>query len=61
MTTPVQECEPAAPDYNVDNSESYTYGTTLSLSHGVSSKGTLTGTAGFQYTNFTQDTALREI
>ncbi len=60
VTTPVPgSAQPAAPDYNVDDSESYAYGTTLSLSHGVSSKGTLTGTAGFQYTNFTQDTALR--
>lgn len=60
VTTPVPgSSQPAAPDYNVDDSESYSYGTSLSLSHGVTTKGTLTGTAGFQYTDFVQDTLLR--
>jgi hypothetical protein len=50
---------PAAPDYDVDNSESYIYGTTMTLAHG-SNRGSRISAAGeFQRTNFVHQSEAR--
>jgi hypothetical protein len=45
----------AAPDYRVGEAPSYTYGTVATLSHRLSRRSTLSGTADYAYTDFVQE------
>jgi hypothetical protein len=47
---------PVAPDYAVNNSASYHYGTAVSLSQGLTRRGTLTTSADYQYTDYVKET-----
>ncbi len=51
------ETVPVAPDYSVNNSASYHYGTTVSLTQGVSRRGSLTGSMDYQYSDFIEEIA----
>lgn len=46
---------PVAPDYAVNNSSSYAYGTSVSLSHGLTRRGTLSGSLEYQRTDFLEE------
>ena len=48
---------PSAPDYAVDDSASYAYGTTASVSHGLTRRGTLSGTVDYQLHRFPRGAA----
>ena len=50
---------PAAPDYAISDSESYFYGTTLTLTHGLSLRSRLSATGEFQYTDYLNETGTR--
>jgi len=47
---------PVAPDYAVNNSASYHYGSVVSLTQGLTRRGTLTTSANYQYTNYVEET-----
>jgi hypothetical protein len=46
---------PVAPDYAVNDSSSYVYGTTASISHGLTRRGTISGTVDYQRTDFLRE------
>ncbi len=46
---------PVAPDYAVNNSASYAYGTSASISHGLTRRGTLSGSFDYQHTDFVEE------
>ena len=50
---------PAAPDYDVDNSESYVYGTTMTLAHGSKRGSRISATGEFQRTDFVHQSEVR--
>jgi hypothetical protein len=50
---------PAAPNYSVNDIESYAYGTTARLSHGVTRRFTLSGGGDFRYTDFVHNTGVQ--
>lgn len=50
---------PVAPDYAVSNSASYFYGTTLTLTRGLTRRSRLSATAEFQYTDYVQEAGRR--
>jgi hypothetical protein len=50
---------PAAPDYATNDFESYSYGTTVTLTQGLTRRSRLSATGEFQYTDFLRDTATR--
>ena len=50
---------PVAPDYAIDDLESLSYGTTVSISHAPTRRGTLSGTADFGYTDFLSESTAR--
>ena len=52
---------PTAPDYNVDvsNAQSYSYGTKLDLTRGLSRRTSLSASGELQYTDFRRSTATR--
>jgi len=51
------DAAPAAPDYAVTDTESYSYGTTVTLTHGLSRRSRLSATGDFEYTDFLHQTA----
>jgi len=56
LTSPVPgDAIPVAPDYAVNNSASYSYGTTASLSHGLTRRGTLAASFDYQKTDFVEE------
>jgi len=46
---------PVAPDYAVNDSSSYAYGTSVSISHGVTRRGTISGSFDYQHTDFLEE------
>jgi hypothetical protein len=48
---------PAAPDYAIRDADSYSYGTTLTLTQGLTRRSRLSATGTFDYTNFVHQTA----
>ena len=48
-----------APDYSTYNTESYTYGTTASVGHGLTRRGQLSGGLEFSHTNYSREVALQ--
>ena len=50
---------PVAPDYAISDSESYSYGTTLTLTRGLTRRSRLSATGGFQYTDYPHETGTR--
>jgi hypothetical protein len=50
---------PVAPDYAIQEPPSYVYGTTLSMSRGLTRRGTLSGSVDYQATDFTEETLNR--
>ena len=50
---------PVAPDYAISNSESYFYGTTLTLTRGLTRRSRLSATGEFQYTDYLHETGTR--
>jgi hypothetical protein len=50
---------PAAPDYAIGDSESYFYGTTLTLTHGLTVRNRLSATGEFQYTDYLHEVGTR--
>jgi hypothetical protein len=57
--TEVGDVIPSAPEYDVSNSESYSYGTTLTLTRGLSRRNSISAMGELQYTDFARSTALR--
>ena len=53
------ETVPVAADYAIDDSESYFYGTTLTLTRGLTRRSRLSATGEFQYTDFLHETGTR--
>lgn len=51
---------PDAPNYAVNDVESYSYGTTATVSHGLSSRMTALAGGNYRYTNFTRETAAQQ-
>ena len=50
---------PAAPDYSAYDTESYAYTSRISVTHGLTRRGQLTGAIEWQYTDFTHEIDLR--
>jgi hypothetical protein len=50
---------PAAPDYNVNDVASYSYGTSTTLTHGLTKRGSLSISGDFRFTDFLHETVGR--
>jgi hypothetical protein len=53
------EAVPVAPDYAINDSESYFYDTTLTLTRGLTRRSRLSATGEFQYTDYLHETGTR--
>jgi hypothetical protein len=50
---------PAAPNYSINDVESYTYGTTATFSHGITQRMSASLGGNYRYTDFVHETALQ--